>query len=67
MTTFEASRRPSEDHVITVILPEFVPEDLVDNILHDQTSFWIKRVLFFEPNVIVTDVPYHLRPEDGER
>ncbi len=57
--------RPSEDHVITVIVPEFVPEDAVDNILHDQTSFWIKRVLFFEPNVIVADVPYHLRPEDA--
>ncbi len=59
--------RPTEDHVVTVILPEFVPEDAVDNILHDQTSFWIKRVLFFEPNVIVTDVPYHLRPEEGRR
>ncbi len=59
--------RPTEDHVITVILPEFVPEDMVDNILHDQTSFWIKRVLFFEPNVIVADVPYHLRPEDDTR
>lgn len=57
--------RPTEDHVITVIVPEFVPEDAVDNILHDQTSFWIKRVLFFEPNVIVADVPYHLRPEDA--
>ena len=56
--------RASDDHVITVIVPEFVPEDTVDNILHDQTSFWIKRVLFFEPNVIVADVPYHLRPEE---
>ncbi len=57
--------RPTEDHVVTVILPEFVPEDLVDNILHDQTSFWIKRVLFFEPGVIVTDVPYHLARDEG--
>ena len=56
--------RPNEDYVITVIVPEFVPEDWADNLLHDQTSFWIKRTLFFEPNVIVADVPYNLR-RDG--
>ncbi|MCE5191579.1 MAG: APC family permease [Actinomycetia bacterium] len=52
-----------EDSVITVIVPEFVPEGWADNILHDQTSFWLKRTLFSEPGVIVTDVPYHLRPK----
>jgi hypothetical protein len=57
--------RPNDDYVITVIVPEFVPEDWVDNMLHDQTSFFIKRTLFFEPNVIVADVPYHLKPDEG--
>ena len=57
--------RPTDDHVITVIVPEFVPEDWADNMLHDQTSFWIKRTLFFEPNVIVADVPYNLRADES--
>jgi hypothetical protein len=57
--------RPTPDHVITVIVPEFVPEDLVDNVLHDQTSFWLKRMLFFEPGVIVADVPYHMYDEQN--
>ncbi|MHB1340648.1 MAG: APC family permease [Coriobacteriia bacterium] len=55
-----AIERPDRDHAITVIIPEFVPEDRVDFMLHDQTAFWIKQVLFVEPGVIVVDVPYHL-------
>ena len=35
----------------------------VDNVLHDQTSYWVKRMLFFMPGVIVTDVPYRLFDE----
>ncbi|MCE5203908.1 MAG: APC family permease [Coriobacteriales bacterium] len=52
--------RPDRDHAITVIIPEFVPEDRVDFLLHDQTAFWIKQALFVEPGVIAVDVPYHL-------
>lgn len=51
--------RPDHDHVITVIVPEYVPETAHDVILHEQTSFWIKNMLFDEPGVIIADVPYH--------
>lgn len=61
--------RPSRDHVITVVLPEYAAEHPADQILHDQTSFWIKQALFDEPGVIMTDVPFHLndrlRPAEG--
>lgn len=50
--------RPTPDHVVTVILPEYVPDNIPDNMLHDQTSTWLKLQLFDEPGVIVTDVPY---------
>lgn len=56
--------KPTADHVVTVILPEFVPQDAPEYLLHDQTSFWIKSTLFMEPGVIVTDVPYHLGWEE---
>jgi len=52
--------RPTPDHVVTVILPEYAPEHPADAVLHDQTSFWLKQQLFGEPGVILTDVPYHL-------
>jgi amino acid transporter len=51
--------RPTHDHVVTVILPEFVPETRPEYMLHDQTSFWIKNALFQLPGVIISDVPYH--------
>jgi amino acid transporter len=52
--------RPTPDHVVTVILPEYAAENPADVILHDQTSLWIKTQLFNMPGVIMTDVPYHL-------
>ena len=51
--------RPSKDHVVTVILPEYAPTNAADAMLHDQTSFWIKQQLFGQEGVIVADVPYH--------
>lgn len=52
--------RPTNDHVVTVVLPEYAPENLGDALLHDQTSFILKQQLFGEPGVIMTDVPYHI-------
>ncbi len=54
--------RTKLDDVITVLVPEFVPEGWADDMLHDQTSFWLKRTLFSEEGVIVTTVPYYARP-----
>jgi len=51
--------RPTKDHIVTVILPEYAPTNAADAMLHDQTSFWIKQQLFGQAGVIVTDVPYH--------
>jgi len=51
--------RPTHDHIVTVILPEFVPETRIEYMLHDQTSYWIKSALFQLPGVIIADVPYH--------
>jgi amino acid transporter len=53
-----ALERPTCDHVVTVVLPEYVPENAVGQMLHDQTSLLLKLQLFAEPGVIVTDVPY---------
>jgi len=55
------------NNVATVILPEFVPSEWTDYLLHDQTALWLKSALFMERNVIVADVPYHLGEEAEKR
>ena len=59
--------RPTPDHVVTVVLPEFVPDDIADAALHTQTPFWIKAALLDESGVIVVDVPYHLKDVDERK
>jgi hypothetical protein len=50
-----------ERHVVTIVLPEFIPRRWWQNLLHNQTALLIKGALLFRKDVIVTDVPYHLK------
>jgi hypothetical protein len=45
---------------VTVVLAEFVPRRFWDYLLHNQTALRLKLRLFFRPNTVVVDVPYHL-------
>ncbi|HET7235006.1 MAG TPA: APC family permease [Actinomycetota bacterium] len=54
------------DTVVTVVLPELIPAHWWENLLHNQTAFAFKRRLLFEPNVVVTSVPFHLRTSVDE-
>jgi len=47
---------------VSVVLPEFVPRHWWEHLLHNQTALRIKGALLFRPGVVVTSVPYHLRP-----
>ena len=49
------------DHIVTVVLPEFVPAKWWQHALHNQTALQIKGALLFTRDVVVTSVPYHLR------
>jgi amino acid transporter len=44
----------------TVVLAEFVPRHLWEFPLHNQTALRLKVRLFFRPNTVVVDVPFHL-------
>jgi amino acid transporter len=48
------------DTVVTVVLPELVVEHWWHHLLHNQTALFFKRVLLFEPRVVVTSIPFHL-------
>jgi amino acid transporter len=47
--------------VVTVVMPELIPRHWWENLLHNQTAFYIKRLLLFEPDVVLASVPFHLR------
>jgi hypothetical protein len=51
---------PRGDTMVTVILPEFVMRPLWRQFLfHNQTALFFKRLLLFEPRVVVVSVPIH--------
>jgi amino acid transporter len=54
-------QRGDTNHIVTIILPEFIPARWWQHLLHNQTALLIKGALLFRKNIIVTDVPYHLR------
>lgn len=49
---------------ITVAIPEYVPEKLWHNILHNQTGQLMKLMLLFRKSILVTSVPYHPEPKE---
>ena len=50
-----------ENHVVTIVLPEFITARWWQLGLHNQTALLIKGAMLFRKNVIVTDVPFHLK------
>ena len=45
---------------ITVVLPEILPAQWWQNVLHGQRALLLKGALLFKDRVVVTDVPYHM-------
>jgi amino acid transporter len=45
--------------VVNVVMPELVVRG-TDRLLHNQRALYMKRLLLFEPQVILTSVPYQL-------
>jgi amino acid transporter len=48
------------DTIVTVVLPEFVVRRWWEHLLHNQTGLYVKRLLLFEPSVVLTSVPYRV-------
>ena len=54
-------REAAADTVVTIIIPEFVVAKWYHQFLHNQSALSIKAAMLFEPGVVVTSVPYHLK------
>jgi amino acid transporter len=46
--------------IVTVVLPELVVAHWWEQLLHSQSALFFKRLLLFEPGVVVTSVPLHI-------
>jgi hypothetical protein len=51
--------RTAPDHLITVVLAEFVPKHFWQRALHNQLSQELKEALVKRPNTAIIEVPYH--------
>jgi amino acid transporter len=48
------------DDIITVVVPEFIPNRWWHNFLHMQNATWLRFALRHVPGVVVVDVPYQV-------
>jgi amino acid transporter len=57
----DALQSLGDDHMVTVVIPEFLPSKWWQHVLHNQTALLIKGTLLFRKNTVVVDVPYLLK------
>jgi amino acid transporter len=48
------------DTIVTVVMPEFVVRRWWEHLLHNQTALYLKRLLLFEPGVVLISVPHRV-------
>jgi hypothetical protein len=56
-----SKRQPNE--VMTVVVPQFVPEKRWHNVLHAQTAMMLRLALLFQSGIVITSVPYQVGDE----
>jgi amino acid transporter len=59
-------KRHENAEVVTVVLPEYVPDTWWQHLLHGQSAQFLKLSLLFTPGFVVTSVPVHPDEEDEE-
>jgi amino acid transporter len=60
------SLRPSRNHTVTVIIPEFVVEHWWENALHNQNALRLKAALLSVRWVVVISIPFHIGEADDD-
>lgn len=55
------------EQMITVVIPEFIPEALLAQFMHNQTANILRRRLRHHEDIIVIDVPYHIHGNGGKK
>ena len=55
------------DHLITIVIPEFVASSSLAQVLHNQTANLLRRQLRARQDIIVIDVPYHISANGSQQ
>jgi amino acid transporter len=58
--TFVRGLEPSPQHMVIVVIPEFVVAHWWEAILHNQNALRLKGALLLVPYVVVVSIPFHL-------
>lgn len=46
--------------IITIVVPEFIPRQMMANALHTQTAMELRMALRFRKDIVITNVPYQV-------
>lgn len=57
-------KRLEKAETVTVVLPEYVPDNIWQHLLHGQSAQFLKLSLLFTPGFVVTSVPVHPEADD---
>lgn len=59
----KVNREEFPGQLVTVVIPEFVPDSTIAHLLHNQSASLLRVLLRGEEDIVVIDVPYHLRKQ----
>ena len=58
----DEQRQPNE--IITIIVPQFVPEHWWSNFLHTRTADELRKMLLHRKEIVITEVPYQIEHKE---
>ena len=56
----EIDQQRQVNELITIVVPQFVPRNRLANLLHTRTADTLRKVLIFQKDIVITDVPYQV-------
>ena len=52
--------KTSPNQMLTVVVPQFIPEHAIYNTLHMNTAELLRKSLIKKHDIVIMEVPYHL-------
>jgi hypothetical protein len=56
----EIDQQRQTNELITIVVPQFVARNRLANLLHTRTADTLRKVLIFQKDIVITDVPYQV-------
>jgi amino acid transporter len=56
----EIDQQRQTNELITIVVPQFVAHNRLTDVLHTHTADTLRKVLIFQKDIVITDVPYQV-------